>query len=107
MKFTLIALASSVLTISIASVALAGTGTCTAKDGAIIDGGKCCTAFGATGCTCDESGASVNGVVTCTHIKINEGDTRTIDKLVQPKTPKLTAPTSQPGTKQPTTGIKK
>lgn len=65
--------------------AFAGTGTCTATDGAIIDGGKCCKAL--TGqfapCTCDESGTEGGGAtVTCSHDTIADGSTATINKAI-------------------------
>ena len=69
-------LVAGVFFVGLTAPAVAGTGTCTAgNNGGTIDGGSCCQALtgSAAGCTCDESDASVNGVVSCTHIKIEDG----------------------------------
>jgi hypothetical protein len=87
MRFFLLTLFASTLTLTTASIVEAGTGTCTAGDGAIINGGKCCQALGGSGCTCDESKASTTGIVTCTDIKIKEGDSVVVNSSTQPKQP--------------------
>ncbi|MBK0399512.1 hypothetical protein H0I76_09940 [Limibaculum sp. M0105] len=61
--------------IGTAGFAVAGTATCTAGEGVVIDGGECCKALTEKyeGCTCDESDLSVNGKVTCSGDLVADG----------------------------------
>ena len=64
--------------------ATAGTGSCTAGPGGVVDGGSCCTALGGSGCNCDESGSSASGVVSCTASNIKDGSTAVVRAIVRP-----------------------
>jgi len=63
--------------------ASAGTGTCTAGPGATVDGGSCCAAFGQTACTCNESGSSASGTVSCSHANIVQGSKKVVTQQVR------------------------
>jgi hypothetical protein len=66
-----------------AAGAAAGTGTCTAGPGSTVDGGSCCQAFGQTGCTCNESGSSASGQVSCSHANIKDGSSKVVSQMLK------------------------
>ncbi len=83
LHFLRVSAAAAAFIVAGMGIAPAGTGTCTAGAGSTVDGGSCCKAFGQTGCTCNESGSSASGKVSCTHANIKDGSTREVTQQVQ------------------------